>query len=71
MKIHFRLVDGEKAMFLELADSSLCGFGSQELLADLPGNPLEYADMNTTLLKVDRYNSKRQPCDRGNADQVS
>jgi hypothetical protein len=51
MKIHFRRVDGERTMFLELADGAFCGFGSQEYRADLPGEPLKYGDMNATLLK--------------------
>jgi len=50
MKIHFRRVDGERTMFLEL-DGAFCGFGSQEYRADLPGEPLKYSDMNATLLK--------------------
>jgi hypothetical protein len=52
MKIHFRRVDGERTMFLELTDGAFCGFQSQEYRADLPGEPLKYGDMNATLLKT-------------------
>lgn len=51
MKVHFRNVDGERAAFLELTEGAFCGFGTGEHLAELPGEPLKYSDMNATLLK--------------------
>ncbi len=51
MKIHFRRVDGERTMYLEISDNAFCGFGTRDHVADLPGEPLKYSDMNATLLK--------------------
>lgn len=56
MTIHFRRAAGKRTAYLELPEEVFCGFGTGDYLTDLPGKPLKYSDMDSTLIKRLREN---------------